>query len=265
MHFVYRCGAPTSFILSFFFCFRQLQLQAVYFVKSLISVIVIVSVMQCFGSFWDHYTLTVWHFQIELLFKITRFVSCFLDKRTSRSHALCIHECYPFLCFLTFSVFFSTISKFLEKRKKEPTNHHPNPVFVEDWSLITFNAGLLCRCCCYCWFVARFFEKNLMFSKSSGFFYPIRQIGQQIETKQKRKQMKRNEEEEDQEHTSIFVDFIYSTKKERSTLKTIGVFPLALLPSPLSLSLSWHSDVMTLNSKFHRAFFRRNWKQRVEK
>lgn len=109
----------THFIYSFvFFCFKQLQLQAVYFVKSLISVIVIVSVMQCFGSFWDHYTLTVWHFQIELLFKITRFVSCFLDKRTSRSHALCIHECYPFLCFLTFSVFFQLFRNFWKKERK---------------------------------------------------------------------------------------------------------------------------------------------------
>lgn len=51
------------FLLSSLFCLKQLQLQAVYFVKSLINVIV--SVMQCLGSFWDHYTLTVWHFQIH--------------------------------------------------------------------------------------------------------------------------------------------------------------------------------------------------------
>lgn len=85
-----------------------------------------------------------------------------------------------------------------------------------------------------------------MFSKSSGFFYPIRQIGQQIETKQKTNEMKRNEDEEDQEHTSIFVDFIYSTKKRTIDTQNDRCFSsssIALSSFSFSVVTFWCNDV----------------------
>lgn len=213
--------------------------------------------MQCFGSFLDHCTLTLWLFKSTIQTIILDFfrwifthsfsvfvihwmfvtVSCILN-----TFSPCVCVCVRFL---TFSVLFSNcfeikfkIEKKTDKSSSESgirlrlkLDNIQRTLFLCVLLLLLL---LLIRCAFF------FFKKNLMFSKSSGFFlYPPMWFSTNWTTnrnKKKRKQMKRSRRGRARTHVDFFIFFFVFNffcwfNKTINTQKTIGVFFFCLLHS----------------------------------